>query len=67
MSNITDAEIAALTASKSMCEWDEICDAVKKVRGGNYPSDWFAVVMAGGIAAKAKANWGCCGNCSGNC
>ena len=46
---LTSLEIRVLKASESEGEWDSVCVAIKQARGGVYPPDWFAVVIAGGI------------------
>jgi hypothetical protein len=62
ITKITEQELASLKNTSSMEEWNDLCDEIKKVRGGVYPSDWWAVVMTGGVAAAARKNWTCiCG------
>ena len=62
MSNITEEELVKLSETKCNNDWSEVCDDIKSAHGGEYPSDWFAKVMLGGVAAAARARWGCgCG------
>ena len=61
--DITQQELDTLSSTKSAEEWDATCDAIKKVRGGSYPPDWWNRVMMSGLASKAKDNWDCdCGH-----
>jgi hypothetical protein len=63
--DITQEELTKLANTKSMQEWDNTCDEVKKARGGVYPPDWFPKVMMSGLAKRAQANWKC--DCSHGC
>lgn len=54
---LTDAELEALSASKSEEEWNKICDDVKRARGGGYPPDWYQRVLASGLATKMQIEW----------
>lgn len=57
MNNIQGDELQALTDSKSEVEWNKICDKVKKDRDGAYPGDWYAKVIASGLARKKQLEW----------
>ena len=52
---LTKEEIEKLEACQTSTEWKDACDAVKAARGGSYPSDWYAKVIAGGLGAKVTA------------
>lgn len=55
--NLTEIELEKLKNSKSATEWDSICDAVKQIRGGQYPQDWFAKVVLSGVINNAQNSW----------
>ncbi len=50
---ITQTEVDALHGANSESEWNLICDLIKAVRGGDYPADWWSVVIVGGIMDAA--------------
>lgn len=50
---ITDAEIKTLNDANTEDEWNSACDVIKKARNGQYPPDWFLVVLMGGIMNRA--------------
>ncbi len=50
---ITLTEIDSLCGANSERDWNLVCDAIKAVRGGDYPNDWFTVVVVGGIMDAA--------------
>jgi hypothetical protein len=52
--NLTQDEIEALKNSQSVSEWNEVCDQVKAKRNGNYPPDWYEVIIKSGILAKVN-------------
>lgn len=56
--NITDEEVEKLKNSQTMVEWDAICDEIKKARGGQFPTDWWAKVKQSGIIDEATARFG---------
>lgn len=58
MSNITQAELASLEASKNETEWNRACDAIKKARNGGYPPDWWPKVKLSGMMDRIAAKWG---------
>jgi len=55
--NLTQVELDSLKASKTEQEWNDTCDAIKRVRCGSFPPDWFAKILAGGILLRASENW----------
>lgn len=52
---MTEAELAPLEAARTEEAWNQACDAVKEVRGGQWPSDWYAKVVQSGLAGRASA------------
>ncbi len=55
--NITEREISELEATRSETEWNAKCDEIKKARGGQYPPDWWPVMMMSGKIAATQASW----------
>jgi hypothetical protein len=58
MSNITNEEIELLKqASKTSKEddWSEVCNQIKRNHFGQYPDNWYEVVIKGGIISKAAS------------
>lgn len=47
MSLLLDEEKDALKNCKTEKEWDDICDSIRSSHGGEYPDDWFEVVVTG--------------------
>jgi len=49
--NLTQEEIEKLkkAAIKTDNEWNEVVDKILLIRNGQYPPDWYQVVIAGGI------------------
>lgn len=56
-SNITKEELNTLATAENGDAWNKACDAIKKVRGGVYPSDWFTKVMISGFSAAVSDGW----------
>ncbi len=56
--NLTSSELTMLENCKSAREWDVICDQIKNVRNGAYPSDWWSKVVQSGMAARISIRWG---------
>jgi len=54
---ITEEELASLKATRSDNEWNRVCLEIKTARGGVYPSDWWPVVMASGLAESIAKGW----------
>jgi hypothetical protein len=58
-SKLSALEKQALQSVASSDGWDRIAQRIKTNHGGNYPSDWFEVVLKpGGILEQAAAR-GC--------
>lgn len=55
---ITEDEIAALELCQSREDWDNACDAIKLVRGGAYPPDWWHRVKMSGRMDRILSRWG---------
>ena len=56
--NITDQELEMLSNCLSEEEWGRACDQIKKVRGGQYPPDWWARVKQSGLLTRVLARFG---------
>lgn len=56
--NLTEKEIQDLKDSESVEGWNKVLDKIKATRQGQYPPDWWPVVMASGVAADTAAKWG---------
>jgi len=55
---LTDEEKAALRSAIDQTAWNSIARAIKAGHGGQYPDDWWPVVLApGGIADELKKRW----------
>lgn len=54
---LTDVEYTRLMNTKSEQEWNDACDAVKAARGGRYPDDWYARMIASGAIDIAQTKW----------
>jgi len=54
---LTDAELARLRACKTSREWGAVCDEIRRVRGGEYPPDWYEKMLATGEMAILKLGW----------
>lgn len=55
--NLTQDEIVALKNTKSVEEWNKICDQIKAKRNGQYPPDWFNTIVQGGIMKEQTKAW----------
>ena len=42
---ITPAELVQLNTCRTEIEWNNICSAIKRSRGGKLPIDWWMKVM----------------------
>ena len=58
MKNITAEELKMLNDCQSAEDWGNACDAVKQVRDGQYPDDWWDKVKLSGMMDKILARWG---------
>jgi hypothetical protein len=56
--NITSSELDRFNNAATEEEWNAACDDIKAARGGQYPPDWYAVVIRGGVLARAQARFG---------
>lgn len=54
---LTEEELAALKATCSDNEWNQVCLEIKTTRGGAYPPDWWPVMMASGLAESIAKGW----------
>jgi len=54
---ITDEELNGLKAARNEVEWNQACAGLKAARSGAYPSDWWPVVMASGLAESIAKSW----------
>lgn len=55
--NITEAELKTLRDSTNEQQWNDACDAIKRVRNNKYPPDWFQKVMMSGLATTIQTSW----------
>lgn len=55
--NLQQTEIADLESTGSAEEWNNICDEIKKARGGQYPPDWWEVMMMSGKISGIQESW----------
>jgi hypothetical protein len=56
--NLTPEEMVKMQLVGSDEEWDEFCAEVKKARGGDYPDDWYEVVLKSGLGKEIHLRWG---------
>jgi hypothetical protein len=54
---ISVAEIQSLLDCQTAQDWNDACDAIKGVRGGQYPEDWFLQVNMSGLMGTVTARW----------
>lgn len=52
-----DSELKRLIAAKTKSEWDKACDDVRKLRGGEYPTDWYKKVIESGFERDKLARF----------
>ena len=57
LESLTNEEINKLESAKSAAEWNQVCNEVKRARGGEYPLDWFKRVIQSGLMASASSQW----------
>lgn len=55
--NLTEAELELLKQTKSETEWNAQCDAIKSARDGQYPPDWYPLIVLSGLFARIRLNW----------
>jgi hypothetical protein len=53
--NLTSAE--RFNTATTEDEWNAACDDIKAARGGQYPPDWYSVVIRGGILDRAQVRF----------
>jgi hypothetical protein len=51
-------ELQTLLDAHSEAAWSKACDAIKGARGGQYPFDWFAKILATGFMNAKQKEWG---------
>ena len=56
--NLTREEMDLLTACQSEEDWNSACEAIKIVRGGAYPPDWYSRVLGNGLMDNIVGRWG---------
>ncbi len=56
-SELTKNEIERLNEAKTEHEWNDVCDAVKAARDGNYPRDWYSRVVRSGLLNRKAAEF----------
>jgi hypothetical protein len=49
---ITEAELQTLETANTAEEWNAACAAIKAVRGGIFPEDWYPRVMQAGVLKR---------------
>lgn len=54
---LTEQDLNDLQNTKNNREWDAVCDRVKAAHKGMYPADWFAKVLASGLAGDVRRRW----------
>lgn len=52
MMPLTKDELDLLKSTRTEAERDSACDMIKGDRGGEYPPDWYARVLASGLALR---------------
>lgn len=55
--DLTDAEMFRLLGTRSETEWNQVCDAIKQARDGQYPPDWWSRMMLSGVAEEIMCSW----------
>jgi len=56
--NLTREEMDLLTSCQSEDDWNSACEAIKIVRGGAYPQDWYSRVLGNGLMDNIVSRWG---------
>lgn len=68
--NLTAEEIKTLEACRTNQEWRRACEAIKAVRGCEYPTDWGIWAFRKGNLGRITSRWGSPGlqavPCKGN-
>lgn len=55
---LTDEELASIRACRTGDEWTAATKAIKAVRDGRYPDDWYDLVIRSGLMDEVAARWG---------
>ena len=55
--NLTEQEIAKLKATKNKQQWNACCNEIKAARSGQYPPDWWPLVIQSGLLNITRLNW----------
>lgn len=55
--NLTDDEFDRLLACRTEEEWNRMCDSIKAVRDGGYPTDWWPRVVKSGMMSRVSRTW----------
>ena len=48
---LSEQELDLLKSARNGKEWNNFCDQIKSVRGGQCPSDWYDKVIRSDLAA----------------
>lgn len=54
---LSDRELAALKASKSQKEWNDLVEWIKSARDGKMPDDWHRTVLSTGLIHEVMKGW----------
>jgi len=55
---LTQQEMDLLASCYSEDDWEMACEAIKEVRGGAYPPDWYSRVLGNGLMDNILSRWG---------
>jgi hypothetical protein len=55
---LSNDELKLLESAKTDEEWNSACSTIKSHHGGGYPRDWYAKVIASGLAARVASQFG---------
>ena len=58
MPQMTQAQIDLMKSSYSAREWNRNIESIRREHDGDYPDDWYAVIVESGIARSISARWG---------
>ncbi len=50
---LTEEEMIMIKSACGGYEWNDVCDAIKEARNGQYPPDWFEKVLGAGLIEEA--------------
>ena len=54
---ITDEEIGLLYHTRSSQDWSDTCKLIKSRRDGEYPPNWWPIVIQSGMADRIMKSW----------